>query len=247
MNPAIRLLLLSKTPTIPPDIGNLVGWWDAASIAGLANDDPCGTWSDRSGLGNHVTQAGAASLKPTYKTGVQNSLPGVYFDGGDYLFNHAIAAYFSGDDKPLSVVLALKITNGASPYPLMCGNAATNALFGCGYNSDIIKCAKVDDSAATKVAEAAYTYNNTAHIAAYKHTTVASAWASGAAKFVDQAADAGATTLDTFCLGAGLIPTMSVNITGHLFSVLLYRSALSDADRVLIQNYQSAKWGIALS
>ena len=74
-------------------------WLDASDIATLfqdrtgasastpvvSNADPVGTWKDKSGNARHVTAASDAG-RPTYVTGVQNSLPGIRFDRvNDYL------------------------------------------------------------------------------------------------------------------------------------------------------------------
>lgn len=74
----------------PLSISGLKVWLKADAITGLVNLDPVGTWSDSSGNGYNVTQA-TAGKKPTYKTGIQNSLPAVSSDGGDALANAAVA------------------------------------------------------------------------------------------------------------------------------------------------------------
>jgi hypothetical protein len=68
----------------PTDIANCELWLKADGIGGLSDGDPVGTWADSSGNGRDATQ-GTAGAKPTYKTGIQNGLPIVRFDGGDFL------------------------------------------------------------------------------------------------------------------------------------------------------------------
>lgn len=64
---------------------NLVAWYKADAITGLADNDPVATWLDSSGNNNHATQ-GAAADRPLYKTGIVNGLPVVRFDGvSDFL------------------------------------------------------------------------------------------------------------------------------------------------------------------
>lgn len=66
----------------PLDIPDCVLWLDAAQISGLSDGDPVTSWPDMSGLGNHAVEA---VNPPTYKTGIQNGLPIVRFDGADRL------------------------------------------------------------------------------------------------------------------------------------------------------------------
>lgn len=68
----------AQAPFAPDDIAGLVLWLDADTLA-LSDGDPVGTWTDGSGTANDATQTGAN--RPTYKTGIVNSLPVVRFDG----------------------------------------------------------------------------------------------------------------------------------------------------------------------
>lgn len=81
----------------PASLPHLQVWLDASQIVGLNDGDAVATWSDLSGNGNHYTQA-TASKRPTYKTGVQNSLPGVLGDGVDDILECA-AINWTADQK----------------------------------------------------------------------------------------------------------------------------------------------------
>lgn len=61
-------------------------WQDSArTVPAVANNDPIGCWDDASGNGVNLLQA-TAGARPLYKTGIQNGLPGVQFDGtNDFL------------------------------------------------------------------------------------------------------------------------------------------------------------------
>lgn len=65
------------------DQNGLLEWFDAASVV-ANNNDALGTWSDKSGTGRNATQATAGN-KPTFKTNILNSLPGVLFATDDYM------------------------------------------------------------------------------------------------------------------------------------------------------------------
>lgn len=80
--------------TSPATIASgLKGWWDTSVISTLwqdsarttpvaANSDPVGAIDDRSGNSKNLLQA-TAGFRPLYKTGIQNSLAAVLFDGTD--------------------------------------------------------------------------------------------------------------------------------------------------------------------
>lgn len=96
---------------LTPDI-----WLDASQET-FANNDPVGTFTDRSGNGRNHTEA---SAKPTFKTGILNGKPGIYFDGGDQLLlsysgsgtSYTIAGLVSRDDDAFRIWWA----NGIDPY-----------------------------------------------------------------------------------------------------------------------------------
>jgi len=90
-----RRVLLNKTAFSPTNLRGLKFWGDLSDINKLYQDsggstpvtadgDPIGKSTDKSGLGNHFTQA-TTSKKPTYKTGVQASKSAALFATDDYL------------------------------------------------------------------------------------------------------------------------------------------------------------------
>ena len=71
----------------------LVRHYDASVLASLyqeaemttpvsANADPVGAWMDLSGHGGHALQS-SANRRPSYRTEIQNGLPGILCDGSD--------------------------------------------------------------------------------------------------------------------------------------------------------------------
>lgn len=74
-----------STPTPPGGVTtNLVLWLEGDQLA-LADGAAVSSWTDKSSVGNHATQA-TSTKQPTYRaTGGPNSLPTVEFDGGDGL------------------------------------------------------------------------------------------------------------------------------------------------------------------
>src|ERR1043165_8435631 len=73
------------TPSnIPATIADLQLWLKADAIPGLSDSDPIATWPDESGNARDVTQIGAPTQRPLYKTsGGVGGLPYALFDGVD--------------------------------------------------------------------------------------------------------------------------------------------------------------------
>lgn len=121
--------------------GSPAGWWAADQITGLSDGDPVGTWPDLSGNNNHLVQAVGAS-KPTYKTGIQNGLPILRFDG----LNDFIGPATFAMTQPETVFVVLKQTtwtlddapiDGSTMYMILAQRATTprfsiyGAAWGC--------------------------------------------------------------------------------------------------------------------
>lgn len=65
----------------PLDIEGCVLWLDASQES-FANNDPVGTWTDRSGNLNDAVQF-TDGYRPIFKTNILGSMPGLLFDGSD--------------------------------------------------------------------------------------------------------------------------------------------------------------------
>lgn len=66
----------------PASLPGLVLWLQSDALNGLADGASVANWPDRSGAGNHATQA-VASRQPTYRDAIVNGLPAVSFDAAD--------------------------------------------------------------------------------------------------------------------------------------------------------------------
>lgn len=82
---------------LPPVTSGLVKHVDANSIAGLSDGDPVNVWKDLAGYDDLV----AYKNRPTYKTGIINGLPVVWFGGSgaeDGLEAKTETTHFSGNN-----------------------------------------------------------------------------------------------------------------------------------------------------
>lgn len=90
--------------------GTLKAYYDANKITGLVDGNAVATWADLSGGGFDLTQ-GTAGAKPTFKTGIQNGLPVVRFDGtSDWM---GTGAMFSASSD-LSIFCVCKQSGGTT-------------------------------------------------------------------------------------------------------------------------------------
>lgn len=63
--------------------GSPYAWYKADDLS-LNDNDSVSSWADASGNGHTLVNV-APATQPTYKTGIQNSLPAVLFDGTEFL------------------------------------------------------------------------------------------------------------------------------------------------------------------
>lgn len=234
----------------PPDYTNMVGWWDASWATTLGNNDPVTNWYDKGYLNSTLNQAGAASLKPTHKTNVINGRPTRYFDGGDRLDCNAVAAYFTGADKPFSCVAVVKRDN-TSAYHVVSAisntDGTTKLVATCVFaNSQLIYCARTDNAGASKYPIRAHgtTTNAEVHSIVSPGTTVSS-WYNNNLAVNAEDCDVGETTLNAFALGGRIEST--AYLYGHIAELILWKTAITTAQRLAVQTYLAAKWGITLA
>lgn len=119
------------TPFSPLDVGVSL-WLDASDASTLydattggslvAADGLVARWEDKSGNANHATQ-GTSGNRPTRKTGIQNSLAILRFDGGDHLAGAANAT--TGNAK---TVIALCKSSNATGGSVWCSRTSGRAF-----------------------------------------------------------------------------------------------------------------------
>lgn len=98
-------------------------WQDSARTTPVTADgDPVGAWDDKSGNGNHLTQA-TSGRRPLYKT--SGGLHWLQFDGIDDSLATSGTVDFSASDK-LSILAGVYRNSGTSTL-VSCGNTASEA------------------------------------------------------------------------------------------------------------------------
>lgn len=224
----------------PASIATLGAWWDASVIGtlfqdtGLAtpvttNGNPIGGWRDISGSGKTLTQ-GTAAAQPTYSTGsAPSGLPTASFDGGDVMTSAGIGAA-----QPYTIFHVGKMTTDQTYYY---DGALTNR---CACGNSLGGTSKLDLFAGSVVGGPATGADSTFHLYAATFNNASSALRLDRAAY--SSGTAGTQSLaDGFTLGNRY--TLAFNLIGNIAEVIIYTSALSAANIVLVENYLKAKWG----
>lgn len=106
-----------------PNPANLYAWYKADTLS-LSNNDPVSTWPDSSGNGNDLTSSGGT--RPTFKTGIQNSMPAVLFSGSQNMKNTTLSPVIG---TPFSIFAVFNATSVSSSSVILCTwNSNTNQL-----------------------------------------------------------------------------------------------------------------------
>lgn len=224
-------------------------WLKADAITGLSDNQLVSSWTDSSENGNTMTQSTSIN-KPTYKTGIVNSKPVVRFAA-------ASATQVLG---PLN----MNITPSAFTYMVVAKNADTHSMnnagtllsatgFGTTYGKNALAITTTTGNivfGALAVAFATWEKVWTDFTGFHLITLIVpTTGTSQNAKiyfdgvFLDNIAIDSGGAWDTFTVGA------ESNRIGHFFNgdiaeILVYSSALSDADREANENYLNTKYKI---
>lgn len=185
--------------------------------------------ADKSGNGHHYNQ-GSSSLRPAYKTGIQNGLSAALFNA-DRLVATGYGAILA------DVYLVIKPSTVSDQYGIIgVGNSAYRGLvlFGFGY-------ARYD------IGNLGYTANGiaTTNTTLVEYNQHLSSGEDGAIRVngVDKRVGVRSNTLsvDDGYLGTGVTDKW---FYGYVMEVVVCNTNLSSADRALLENYLNTKWSI---
>lgn len=253
---------LCYSQTGPAGVGNSsnnVLWLKAdAGTSSTVNAAPLSAWNDQSGNGIDVTQTVSAQ-QPSFATNILNGFPAIQFDN----VNGAnVNDKLIGPDSPL-----LDNTSGYSFFmvtrPQVVDNNArvivskrtavsVNQSFmqffftGGRFYTDIQSNNDRYNTATTFSANSNYIIDQ------FYNGTVASA--SRCRTYVNSALDV--TASETSSIVTDNVSPLVVGSTdasdprpygGYIAEVIIYRSALNEASRIIVDNYLSAKYNIGLS
>lgn len=119
-----------------PDVADIEGlalWLDAADAldsggAGCADAENVATWPDQSGNGRDATQT-SDSLRPVFDEDQAdfNNLPGVEFDGTEYM-QFSDGDLFRSDDAHITAFFVIRAASGSNGMLIYCGEYGSSGV-----------------------------------------------------------------------------------------------------------------------
>lgn len=217
----------------PSDLAGLQVWLKDTGLSG-SDGDPVATWTNAGAAGNFAQSTGAA--KPTKKTAILNGRDVCRFDGvDDFLTAGDLSAAF-----PSAATMFIVCTlNGDSFYGLYetnnsaCGTAAYSAV-GYWFQFRANPCDNSNNN------HPATMPTSGSHRFAVRSS--ASAWEGwkDAVSQGSRAADFGSGTLHRLAVDG----SSSFFLDGDIAEVIVYDSALSDANVLSVHNYLATRFGL---
>lgn len=232
----------------PSDISGLLLWLDANQSEGLIDGEGLALWTNRARAGQSVTQWSAIS-QPMYRTNVSKGKPGIYFDG--------VTSYMNTPVLDLSITPAITILVAVYPETTSAGRFIldtgfmTNPSF--AFYQDQTTHTNSFVTLITGNVGFSYSYNAAASIGPQIVGSVVDI--STIPDTIKMYVDGNYSAYDTTLINNTNTGLSNSAITigrrksaaqyyykGYLFEVLLYNRALTDVERVQVENYLMDKW-----
>jgi len=264
---ASRFNPLSLSPALWLDASDASTLYTDSGLTTLvsADGDPVGGWKDKSGNTKHALQASGTN-KPLYKTNIKNSKSILRFDGtNDNLATSSTQAYFKFLHATAGTVFVVFQTNPAITNP----NTIYTIIDNCNVAGSTGFVFFFDDrsgnsrnnsvgNAGGQGATYNFTYNATNNV------TNTGTWYTVTSKLAGQDATPANRsrmyingTLDSYSntfagtnTANASFPLMvgsgqaALPLNGDIAEILIYSTALADADRTAVEAYLNAKWGV---
>lgn len=238
----------------PADLSGLALWLrsdtdvyqDAAGTTPVAlNNDPVGLWKDLSGNANDFSQSTAGS-RPTYKTAVQNSLPGI---AGDAVADHLAGSVPVSGTSNRTIFVVLKAGETTSTnYWADFGKSLASAGQGYGLTGELG--VRVYSGSRTFSALSTSAYQIVAIRQDGSNTNILEAWLDGvslsvsatSAVAINTATDSGAMLFARNSSGSAVELSAST-----ICEIIVYDSALSASDRESVEAYLAGRYAISVT
>lgn len=228
---------------------NPLAFWyagDGASIPAQMNGATDGgavtTWDDLSANGYHVTQAGAASLKPTYdqSNAAFNDRGCLTFDGGDYLSRN-VAAVPTGGLTTFNIIAVVSTVTAATQACFYSeGNSAETGLYEFAITGPTVATAVgFRHQSSGPTLEGGANFNNGAvKIVTIRKITTSSYSLRLNGVEVDTKSTNGSITGDRIAIGCLLRAAASNNWVGNSAAYLLFNSDIyATVEPLLAEHY----------
>jgi hypothetical protein len=226
-------------------VATCTGWWDFSDATYMFTDtgfttpvssdgNSINSMADKSGAGNNLTVSGTA---PVYKVNIQNGHSvGRWVGGSGYLVNLSVAARAAAT---YFIVFEKRTAEAGTSGVISFVDSASNACLVTGQGGgNVTNYNQTEASGAQSVVDTP----NAWHVLVVKITDAATAGA-----YVDGAATTTWNPKDIVTTGTGFEIGNATGFAGatdfDFAEVLIYSSALSDADRNTVEAALKAKWG----
>ena len=227
---------------------------------------PVSSWGDASSSNNGFAQ-GTGSAQPLYKTSVLNGQPVLRFDGSDdVMTTSGTLAIFASNTSPLTAILVFNTSNNEGKKYLLNHATGSNgsANFELGYdvatgtgsgnfglhqgtsNAVIVPANTIANSTFNIMSLGVGSGSSPGNIAIYQNGSTLSPSNDGTGWLNSGSYPTGT---DNMSLGARIYAdngTTDGYHIGDIAEVILVKDKLEDVQRILVENYLSAKYAIAL-
>lgn len=233
-------------PFLPTDVSGLIGWYDFSDITTLWKDtartsavttdgDAIAGVTDKSGVGNHLSQATAGKC-PLYKAAILNSKSIGRWDAVDDTL--ATPAFVGGDKaQPNTIFVVGKTLAGNFRFYT---DGLTNTKRHVLIHNDVNT---LELNAGTALVSGAIGDTNYHIFGGVFNGASSKLYVGGGAAVAS--GDAGAQALGGLTLGSGWDGSFPLN--GDIGAVLVYTGAFSTTDLDLDGNYFATQWNLAWS
>lgn len=234
----INPFLASTEPVFPGPTADFMV--DANQIGGLNDGDPVATWADVSGNSRDFTQATAGN-RPVYKNvGGLNSRPFVDFTTDDSLG----ASNLPSSVSSLTLFMVIRNESSVTQFAFFWGTSADG--FGIGLISPERAIQLRSASVTTNCTDGTYTVS-VGEVWTVRRNSVGpllELWKDGVSQVITNSAGAMGSLSAAGVIGAFNPASPSVFWSGEISELIGYASVLTDPQRVAIENYLIAKYGL---
>lgn len=241
----------SQAQTGPGGVGGsstLITWLDASTLS-LSNGSNVATWSDISGNGTDFSQ-GTTADQPLFLTNQVNGLPSIDFDGSsDYLTLNNNSILDNEDD--LSYFIVVETDNSAAAQCIIStdysgGNAFLYKWASLFRQSSHEERGKDDTGSGFKRSNSlSGTYNLRSNIITGSTTDQFRRYVNGVLRHT--------VSVSPYSVGSHLKTILGRNtvtstwfLNGNIPEVVIYRNAVNETQRNLIENYLAAKYNLTI-
>jgi hypothetical protein len=234
---------------VPLTVPGCVAWMDAADTSTITSSSGnVSSVRNKANIQIPFIQATGAN-QPNTDTRAINGKNVLDFNGtSDFLTASSLSSIFTGSDIPLTVFFVCECDNIASGtqntmWSLSSSLNATPVMYHY-YQTSNNAIFRRDDSSAFEARTAAAISGVNVNCIVFNGTTVFS-YTNGTTLVSNGVMNVGALTLSQFAIGALSRTTTTLFFDGGVGELIVYNRALSDSDRILVQQYLGNKWGVA--